>query len=357
MFNSKDTILDAIFIFDTQESAQFAASSGRDTKIRAELGEHLEIRSTIVKLEENLQDIVPEKMAGIIREFGLDNVIVDLSNGQKITASVLYAVSTISRIQHIYSLEFVNRPPQNRELKDLEPNDWKYSRTQPLKEILNITQSSYVELIYYRDRIQKITADIEGKNREFGVDTRNRLDHSLLDYFTLSSLTATQNNQNISQTGRYESCINGLGKICEDIARIWYEYGFQTGLITKEVNTFNGYVDQIVSRWSEFRKQVADDTLEKNYAAIMETIKQAVMPTFVIDVQLRAMQTYRNLASHAHRHYEYDKNDTRLALDLTLLILEKLVITPIFTRPILNNIMGTTTVASPITAGLPKTTP
>lgn len=302
--------IEAIHIFDTQESADNAEANQRNARIRASLGD-IDVTTSLVN-HKNLQTLVPDRISRAIRSYGIDQIIVDLSNGQKITASVLYAVSTISRIEHIYTLEFLTRITKETKISDLTyKKDWDYVPILPLKEILNITQSSYVELVYYRDRIATIASNIEKKNSSFASDVRDRLEHSLIDYFTLSTSDGSPE--------RLERCVNGLGKVCEDIAELWYNYCIRNELFKGQASDFNSRVQQIKSKWNEYRKSASEGKLDISN----ECISKGVIPTLVIDNQLEAMKIYRNLASHSKRYYYYTKHDTRLALDTTLLILER----------------------------------
>ncbi len=182
-----------------------------------------------------------------------------------------------------------------------------------MREILNITQSSYVELIYYRDRIESISGLLVEKNRHFAVDVKDKLEHSLIDYFALSA--AHQNSPE-----RLERCVNGLGKICEDVARLWHEYCCKNSLLDKPADSFAARSKQIASKWEKYRSDASSAKLDLT----QPLVSSGVIPTLVTDTHLEAMRVYRNLSSHSLRHYHYSKHDARLALDLTLMILERL---------------------------------
>jgi hypothetical protein len=321
---NKVGLVDVIHIFDTLDSEKEAAKIHRDRQLRELLKSTLSIRTSIVD-DTNLQDVIPNDIAGLIREFGLDNIIIDLTNGQKITASVLYAVSTISRLANIYTLELFDRTLLDKPLREWPTNSWHYAKIESLKEILNITQSSYVELIYYRDRITSLVAELEKKNSELASETRDRLEQSLVDYFTLVSLTAS------ARTERLERCVNGLGKICEDVARIWYEVALSKNLLnsSKSLQTdFNGFLTQIVPAWDRYRGDSAKNLIDKTNPEIVKN----VLPVINTDMLLKTMQTYRNIASHANRNYILSQQDARISLDLTLLIIEKLTQTELLTK-------------------------
>jgi len=261
--------VEAMHIFDTSESATKAELTQRNARIRSIFGE-IDITTSLIN-DGNLQSIIPDRLSRIIREFGTDKIVIDLSNGQKVTVAVLYAVSTISRIPNIYALEFYTPLKKDTRIGDLTyRQDWKYVQIQPLREILNITQSSYVELIYYRDRIESVTDFLVGKNRPFAVDARDKLEQSLIDYFALS--TANQNSPE-----RLERCVNGLGKLCEDVARLWHEYCYKKQLVDKPVENFATRCKQIISRWDKFRSDASNGRLDFSEP----TIKTGIIPTLV----------------------------------------------------------------------------
>jgi len=314
--------VESIYIFDTVESSEYADKTGRCTKVRSILG-NIEITTSIIT-DENLQTIIPEKISRLIRNYGIEDVIVDLSNGQKITAGVLYAVSTISRIPNIFALDFHVQVDKDTRISNLNyPDDWDYVRIQPLKEILNITQSSYVELVYYRDRIETISSSLEGKNLPFATDVKEKIEQSLIDYFT-SSVEG-----GVSQE-RLARCVNGLGKICEDISIIWYDYCYRNGIITTPAKDFNSRVKQIINQWERYRKEIEIKDRDTKAA---EIFIKSVAPTIAADIPLEVMRVYRNLTSHSDRRFNCTKDDARLALDLTLMVLERLSQSEIVVQP------------------------
>jgi len=307
--------VEVVHIFDSEESERDAEKQQRSIEVRRLLGP-VDINSSIVS-HDTLQTVVPNRIAQMIRNFGVDEIVVDLSNGQKITASILYAVSTISRISHIYTLEFKTKVTPDIRVWELPSDGWDYVRIDPLKEILNITQSSYVELVYYRDRIEHIIGMIQPKNSTFAVDIKDRLEQSLVDYFAFASVGD-------GSVDRLERCINGLGKICEEISEHWYRYLRSRGIITSDATDFSSRARKIMSTYDEYRSKAS-----KSAFAPDPNIPDAVLQTLANDPLLVAMLVYRNLASHNRRLYRFSREDARLALDLTMLILERIAGTDI----------------------------
>ena len=142
---------------------------------------------------------------------------------------------------------------------------------------------------------------------------RDKLEHSLIDYFAVSTTSH-------SSPERLERCVNGLGKICEEIAQIWHEYCQKKGLVKGGDTKFATRASQISSAWEKYRGDAVSGKLDSKNSAVAN----GVLPTLVTDTHLAAMRVYRNLASHGTRFYEYSKQDARLALDLTLMILERM---------------------------------
>jgi hypothetical protein len=304
--------IDIVYIFDTIKSAEKAETTQRNLEMRNIFGS-IEITTLIVD-EDDIQTVIPHRLSRLIREYGASNIVVDLSNGQKIVTAVLYAVSTISRLPNIYHLllQVFDRKRTVQEMKHGE--EWDYVKIQPLEEVLNITKNSQVELIYYRDRIEHVTNALITLNAPFANDVKIRLEHSLVDYFTISS-TDEQDSE------RLERCINGLGKICEDVSIIWHDFCIQKDIIQSQAKDFSSRVKQIISKWESYRRDLSSN---KSYISSDVIVSGTVLPTLVLDVQLETMRVYRNLASHSVSYYQFKRHDARLTLDMTLLILERL---------------------------------
>lgn len=309
-----------IEIFDTLASSKFADDSKRQSLILEILGtRHINI--TLIN-DANAQQVIPETMSQLIREYGPENVIVDLSNGQKITTSILYAASTISRITNIFALEFKNRPPKNIDIADLQhPEDWDYIKVNPLEGLTKITQSSYIELIYYRDRIEQLVTSLKGKNPTLADKIASYLQNALVSYFYISSIEITMQHH-------IENCISALGKVCEEIAFVWHHFCQKEKIITTQADSFNSRIKQIVSRWNEYRNNAAKQALDTSD----KVIKDSIIPTLAVDTTLEIMHVFRNFASHHGQYYVFDRHDARLALDATLLMIERLLITSILDK-------------------------
>ncbi len=305
--------VDTIEIFDTAESATSAENTQRNQQIIKILGAS-RINTSIIR-DNDAQQTIPNRVAQLIRDYGTTNIIVDLSNGQKFTVSILYAVATITRITNIFALDFKVKPNKDTNITELKyPKEWDYIRINPLEGLLNIAQSSYIELVYYRDKIDELMLKLKNKNVKFGNDVQDRLNHALVNYFAASSLS-------MKSTDSIEACINSLGKVCEDIVFIWYDYCRKLGIIKTQANAHVAKIRQITSLWEEYRSLASRRELDDTDTMLINV----VVPTLGTDILFEAMRIYRNFASHSTHYYKVNRQDARLTLDLTLLALEQLL--------------------------------
>jgi hypothetical protein len=300
-----------IHILDTEVSALKAEECKRNQSIRRYLG-NVEIRSSVIT-DHDIQQKIPTIISSLIREFSINNVYVDLSNGQKILTGVLYAVATISQIPNIYAIELRPGLDLSKNLQDFTKNeDWKYVSIKPLSEIKNISQSSQIELIYYRDNIQEVINLLERIDRRFALDSRYRLENSLTDYF--SALVISDDEKKLDLL---ERCVNGLGKICEDVAFRAIEVFYSNELIDRnDFKDFNDCINRIYGTLNEIKNPKKNNELKK--------YPEGIYFLLALGEQLKMMQVYRNFSSHSDRRYKFNQRDARLALDVTLLILERI---------------------------------
>jgi hypothetical protein len=304
-----------VHVFDTQESFDLAEEKKRDLLLREIFGPQLEIRSSLVD-EDNLQTQIPNKMSQILETFSIDQILVDLTNGQKFVISVLYATASISRIKRIYSLlpkvDFSKL--DHSQLKNLQAGeDYEYIRLEPLLDIQNVARSSFLELVYYRDEIEAVVRALEKQDRDFADDARRVLMHGLSDYFSAAG------DQNVdTATEKYTTCVASLGKLCEELAERLYAYFHEVGKARELPRPgFNAYVREIGKTLEKVRNIRPPKSLDQ----VEERLKRIVIADGLLDMT----KMYRNLSSHPKRLlYSSDRYDAKLNLDATLLFLRRL---------------------------------
>jgi hypothetical protein len=303
----------AIHIFDTPASDQAAQQAGRSQSIR-EFFAAADIRQSLID-EADMQIKIPDRITDLVREFGRDQVYVDLTNGQKLTASVLYAVATIARISNVYVLtSSVRLTPESDITRLNTPQDWQYTRVEPVQGVTNISQSSYVELIYYRDRIEEVSTPLLEADQPFGATTRNALMQSLVAYFSAPAGEANRGKA-------LESCIMGLGRLCEDVTRIWFSVCREKGLIPSQAARFGKQVELIARVWEAYRLRLKDDREDRR--SLDSPAASLFYAAPCADQMVAVMRVYRNIAAHPGP-CQLKKEDARLCLDLTLQLLDTL---------------------------------
>jgi hypothetical protein len=300
-----------IHILDTDASAQKADEGKRNQFIRKYFG-NIEIRSSLIN-DHDMQQKIPTLISSLIREFSIENVYVDLSNGQKILTGVLYAVATISQIPNIYAMELRPGLDLSKSIENFNKDeDWSYVSIKPLSEIKNISRSSQIELIYYRDNIREVIELLSGIDSIFAIDTRHRLENSLTDYFSALVMSDEE-----KKTDILERCINGLGKICEDISFRVVEVFYHNQLLDKkDFSNFNDCVNNIYGILDKINNPGKNKDPQK--------YTEDIYSLLAMGEQLKMMKIYRNFSSHSDRKYKFNQRDARLALDITLLMLDRI---------------------------------
>lgn len=83
--------------------------------------------------------------------------IVDLSNGQKSTSSLLYMAANLCQIDRIYYLMLKTAPKEVM----ISGRDYDYIKMRKLDCVGKLAKISYFDMIYYNDELQKLFSDSE----------------------------------------------------------------------------------------------------------------------------------------------------------------------------------------------------
>jgi hypothetical protein len=314
-----------VYVLDSQQSAAQAVEEKRDVLLRSIFGADLEISTAPVN-ESNLQSQIPNKLSRILRDFSSQQIVVDLTNGQKFTASVLYATASISQIKRIYSLlpKIDFRSVGRSQLASLQLGvDYEYIHLEPLLDIQNVARSSFLELIYYRDEIESVTEALQRQDESFANDTRRALLHSLSNYFV-----DTERERADVVAEKYNACVGSLGRLCEGTAERIYTYLVHVRAVSELQHLdFNAYVEKISAVLNAVRKIRPPQSFNP--------IQEGLKPLASADGLLKMAHIYRNIADHPKAYlYAPDRDDVKLNLDATLLLLLRLSQTNVLTETI-----------------------
>jgi len=299
-----DEDLDALVVFDTPQSVADKLESERNQGVR-DIFPEAEVRSRVVR-DAQMQTIIPLTLARLLGEVGPHDIIIDITNGQKAQTGVLYAVASISKIERIHSLQIMDRSNLGKSLSLLaHPDEWDYVTLEPLKEIDTVARQSFLELLYYQEEI-KATCELLGQqSQDFAQDARRLVTQALEDYFRGAATEA-----------RYGRSVATLGILSEDIARTLYRYCRLSKQTQANVSNFAGYVNQVGMILERLRSPKVDWQQEGHFG-------QQFVHLLPVDKLLSTANILRNQAAHP-TVYQCRKEEARLMLEITLLMLKRL---------------------------------
>jgi hypothetical protein len=303
--------IEALLVFDTPESIADGLEGKRNESVR-QIFPEIQIRSQLVQ-ETTLQTIIPLTLAQLLGEFDISEIIIDLTNGPKAATGVLYAVATISKIDRIQSLHVKDREDLSKPLSELSREAWEYVSLEPLKEISAVAQRCYLDLLYYQDQIDEVSKAIEEQNSDFAQQANRLLNQALEDYF-----------RGQADTAKYNRAVATLGIICEDIAKRLYLYCVQSKKTHVQASSFNDYNNQVKSILEQLRSRKADWEAEGYFG-------QQMVHILPFDQLLETARVLRNFVAHPTA-YKCREHETRLMLNLTLTMLDRLPSTDILSR-------------------------
>jgi len=191
--NSTEKI-DKILFIDNEYSIKDVSGrpiEGERNKIVREIfGKNIKIESVIIDLE-NIHTEIPKIICDQLKNYTKNEIIVDITNGNKYISSILYTSSSLVKIDNIISIT-----------KDIDGN-YKLNKFKPLDNINSLGKYAYFEIIYYVEIIEHYVQKFYEKGL---VDTdylrqqfRKLMNGILEHYFS----------------GRYGDAISNIGKITE----------------------------------------------------------------------------------------------------------------------------------------------
>ena len=296
--------LEVLLVFDTPQSVAEKYESDRNRLVR-QISANAEVRNRVVQPDE-MQTVIPLSLARLLGEFDRQDIIIDLTNGQKAHTGVLYAVASISKIERIHSLQIKDPSNLGTPISDLEYlDDWDYVTLESLKEIDAVARQSFLELLYYQEEIWAARSVLCEYSQDFAQDAYRLVIQALEDYF-----------RGGTDEARYERSTATLGILCEDVAKTLYVYCKQSKQTEKEVTDFAGYVNQIGSILDRLRSRSTNLQQEGHFG-------KQFMRLLPIDLLLRVAVVLRNQAAHPTT-YKCRREEARLMLDVTLLMLKRI---------------------------------
>lgn len=146
---------------------------------------NIEIRKITI---DDYSSQIPELVISAVKEVGVSNIIIDLTNGMRDLTGSLYTAASLCKIDNIFYIEvFKHKDENGREaFYELSPDDdkietkYRLRRFESLKEMESLASMNCMEFVMYNDSIN----DIEKKNTSTQVKMIcNNFYVAVADYF------------------------------------------------------------------------------------------------------------------------------------------------------------------------------
>lgn len=256
----------------------------RNTTVKEIFGENIEIRER--KIASRPGVAITDIVNSALKEFGKEQIVVDLTNGTKETTSLLYMASSLSKITNI---NYINvKKDQEGKFIDLSSVTGKdlgqfidKKIFEPLQDIKLFGKWNYFDLIFYKESFKDILSQYPPKMSEFVDKWNNQFTMGIEQYF--------------DPKDKFMSSAKTLGLLMEDIySKIISEFQLQN------LKEFECHFDEI--RKKHKHKQVFGDHRDMN---------------FVTDMLFSVVRHYRNMASH-NIETKFDEIDMQLMIHCIL---------------------------------------
>jgi len=208
--------------------------------------------------------------------------IVDLSNGQKSTSSLLFMAANLCRIDRIYYLMLKGTPKEVM----LSGRDYDYIKMRKVDCVGKLAKISYFDLIYYNDEMQKLFSESERKLNGPLKVIYEGLSSGIKEFFSGTDFRSVVANVTIGN----EKIINSL------IA--FLQYNEDCRRYCQENNIFITVNKDPVGILTYFSRKYVKNGTKKEILAL------TTVPNLVA-----SLREYRNISAH------YSENDIELTED------------------------------------------
>ncbi len=290
-------IIDKVVILDTEETLENVGD--RDSVIRIILGNSVRIES--VPCEKNVRTQAFSVLAELIRNYGKDNIVVDVTNGMRKQTFDMIVASAISKIENVVFTS-VPRESFSKKYFDLDDHDFLTEKIEPFTRDHKLEEAAQFELVYYSEIIDDLVcriekSDSEGLSKVSGF-VESSLKNAVLNYFSHIK-------------GNHENSLKRLGELHEAIAKV---FDVDIGN-SKDGKKFYDHINSIKDNVSVPAKKKSGELDSSNSLLV-----QGVM----LDEILTMCRHYRNYLSHPN-HRKIERHEVRLVLSATFSILEKVL--------------------------------
>jgi hypothetical protein len=338
-YSNENKKIEKVFFIDTSNSLHDKKNEDIELKriefVRNCIEESIYIQSKKIDVNE-FHKIIPKIISDQLKSYSKNDIIVDLTNGNKYISGTLYASASMSKIKNLF---FLSIPYNITE----ELNDSKYEDTvelikrleqiydekyisiySPLEGIENLEKYNHFEIVYYEEEAKRLSNTFK--------------DFCLNDYFKEtfeSNLTAATDTY---FNGRYGDTIRSLGVIVEHLDKEISEK-----LTTLEDSNLNENPSENKSAGSTKKPKNNSESpvprfcnginnkIRKNQS--LNDVEEELQSLRGLDCIIKLIRFYRNDNSHSNliiQTPQNNKEEAKLVLNNTFYLLDSLSKSSIF---------------------------
>lgn len=280
-FNKK---FDEIIIFNTKESSEILSEQYNCYK--KYLGDFIFTNINVDKYG----NIDQQKLNNVFSKDGFK--VIDLTNGQKTTASLIYMAASLCNIENIYYLLIKN-------LSSDKETTYEYIKMGKFEGIDNLSKINYFDLIYYNEEIDIIFKNIVNDKENLFSIIYNGLKTGISEFFKTDDYRSVVNNVTIGN----ESLIKYLKEYIIT-NQTCIEYGKENKVNLENKNT--------ILLLKDFYNSYAYNGSNK------DVLQLCTMPFL-----LESLKQYRNFSAHNSKNkYCFTYDETRTIINLSLEVLK-----------------------------------
>ena len=224
--------------------------------------------------------------------------IVDLSNGQKVTSSILYMAASLCNVNDIYYL-ILHKKPVDLPNNPVEGKDFDYIKMGKFIGIESLSKISYFDLIYYNEKVDDIFDERCELQGLYNI-ARQGLLKGISDFF---------GNQIDGRSAINNITIGNEGLINETFSYLKTDKITSTFAKKNDVDFYNKRFDSVgcIQRFFQKYTQMADNQDEN--IVIMRTLPPL----------MSTLRAYRNLTAHSSMNtHEFTADEVRIAMNMML---------------------------------------
>lgn len=223
--------------------------------------------------------------------------IVDLSNGQKVTSSILYMAASLCNVDDIYYL-ILHKKPLDLPVNPIEKIDYDYMKIGKFTGIQSLSKISFFDLIYYNEEAENIFNEQCLPNSLY-MKAKKGLLKGIKDFF---------DNQ---IDGR--SAINNITIGNEGLINATYSYLSTNPFALKFAQKTGIFFRSTFDPVGVIQKFYTEYTKDKNHQN-KDLVVLRTLPSL-----MSTLRAYRNLTAHSSMHtHEFSPDEVRIAVNMML---------------------------------------